>query len=302
MANILVIGSAVLDYVSRVPNFPSAGESIFASDLKIFPGGKGANQAVSAARLGAKVTFAGSIGNDVAGQTLRNALEANSVNHDHLLNHTDTSSGSAFITLDSTGQNQIVVSLGANESVTPQFAQQVTNQVPHDVLLLQCEIPLVSILAAAKASDQTVILNPAPLTDLPDEIYRHITILTPNEHEANLSTHSTPENAANFFHDKGVKNVIITLGSKGVFVSDGIKNLFVPAPKVNVIDTVGAGDCFNGALAVAIAKGINIFQSAKFATECATLSVTKLGAQSGSPRLDQLPESVRHHLDSQQAV
>ena len=302
--SILVVGSSVLDQVSRVERFPHAGESVRGTDVQLFAGGKGANQAVTTARLGARTTFCSCVGNDANGHHLIQSLRAEDVNCEHIEFHQTTPTGTALIALNAEGQNMIIACLGANLHFSPDFAFKVVHENLHHVLLLQAEIPLETVRAAAEASQGVVIFNPAPSISLPGALYPLVDYLTPNEHEAShlvdfsVRNSHDADKAADELLARGCANVVITLGSLGAFYKNAHESGLVKAPRVDVVDTVGAGDCFNGALAYAIAKQTPLHEAVKFAVGCASLSVTRLGAQSGLPFLDELPNGLRALLNS----
>jgi ribokinase len=305
---ILVVGSSVLDTVLRVEEFPKAGESVRASNVETFMGGKGSNQAVAAVRLGAQVTFAGAVGNDSAGHELVQRLRQEMVKCDPIQFIGNISSGQAFITLNNIGQNTIAVSLGANMAYDPEEAFRAVHGNLHDVLLLQGEIPIETSRAAAEISQGIVIFNPAPPLSIPLGMYEHIDYMTPNEHEIKTLTNidvyddSTAYKAGEELLQRGCRNVVITLGSKGAVYMNSREQGFIRAPKVAVVDTVGAGDCFNGSLAFALAQGAPIRQATQFAVSCASLSVMHLGAQTGMPFYSDLEDSIKGYLQNPQSA
>ena len=304
--SILVVGSSVLDQVSRVERFPVAGESVRGSDVQLFAGGKGANQAVTTARLGATTTFCTCVGNDANGHELIQSLRAECVNCEHVEFHQTTPTGTALIALNEEGQNMIIACLGANLQFSSEFAYKVTHDNLHHVLLLQAEIPLETVRAAAEASQGVVIFNPAPSISLPGSLYPLVDYLTPNEHEAAHMVEFPVRNtrdadrAADELLARGCSNVVITMGSIGAYYKNREEFGLVKAPRVHVIDTVGAGDCFNGALAFAIAHQSPLHDAVQFAVGCASISVGRLGAQSGLPFFDELPLSLKELVDSEQ--
>ena len=302
--SILVVGSSVLDQVSRVDKFPVPGESVRGSDVQLFAGGKGANQAATTARLGARTTFCSCVGNDGNGQYLVDTLRAEGIHCENVEFNRHAPTGTALIALNREGQNMIIACLGANLQFSPEYAFKVTHENLHHVLLLQAEIPLETVQAAAEASQGVVIFNPAPSISVPAEIYPHVDYLTPNEHEAEhlvgfqVRTVVDADQAADELMARGVANVVITMGSMGAYYKSEHDSGLIRAPKVNVVDTVGAGDCFNGALAFAIAHGCRLDDSVRFAVGCASISVTSLGAQSGLPVFDELPLGLKGIIES----
>lgn len=305
---ILVVGSSVLDQVSRVERFPHPGESVRGTDVQHFPGGKGANQAVTVARLGAKTIFSSCVGNDSNGHEMIQAMRTEGIDCSHTEFVNNSSTGTALIALNAEGQNMIIACLGANMAFSPEFAFKVAHENLHHVLLLQAEIPLETVKAAAEASQGLVIFNPAPSISVPGSIFPLVDYLTPNEHEAAhmvghpVNTESEAQKAAEELLARGCKNVVITMGKYGAYYANENESGHVAAPKVKVVDTVGAGDCFNGALAFAIAHKTKLRSAVEFAVGCASLSVTQLGAQSGLPYWDELPMGIRACLQIQQSV
>jgi ribokinase len=293
---VTVFGSINMDLVVSTPRLPLAGETLIGRHFTTIPGGKGANQAVAAARLGIPTTLVGRVGGDRFGQTLLDSLNASGVMSDRILIDAESTSGVALITVDDTAENHIIVIPGANGSIEAiADVKRLIDILPNtDVLLLQLEIPLAAVVAAAQAAKQagvTVILDPAPAhPQLPIELYAAIDILTPNQVEANqlvgftVNNLETATKAAQQFHQKGVKTVIIKLGKQGAFCSTTKETFVVPAFLVQAVDTVAAGDAFNGGLAAAIAEKQPFQQAVRFATAVAALSVTKAGAQSSMPQ------------------
>ena len=300
--SILVLGSSVLDLVSRVERFPVAGESVRGSDIQMFVGGKGANQAVTVARLGARTMFCTCVGNDANGHHLIQSLRAEEINCDSVEFHPSAPTGTAMIALDAEGQNMIIACLGANLHFSPDFAFKVAHQNLHHVLLLQAEVPLETVLAAAEASQGLVIFNPAPAISIPSQLYTSVDYLTPNEHEAShlvgfqVRSVYDAQRAADEIMTRGCPNVVITLGSLGAYYQNASESGHIKAPRVEVVDTVGAGDCFNGALAFAIAHHSPMQLAVKFAVTCASMSVAHLGAQSGLPYFDELSERTKSYV------
>jgi ribokinase len=300
MNKILVIGSSNTDMVIKTEKMPAPGETILGGTFLMNPGGKGANQAVAAARLGGKVTFITKRGNDLFGNQAIGLFMREGINTDYIVKDMELPSGVALITVDATGENSIVVAPGSNGNLLPEdISLKLFKTGKCDILLLQLEIPVKTVeYAVYKAAEHRirVILNPAPATPLPDEIYKHIWLITPNETEAEILTgirvHDVPsaDDAAGSFKKKGVQNVIITLGSAGAYVKSDTFTGMVPAIKVDAVDTTAAGDVFNGALAVAIAEGHDIEESVQFANKAAAISVTRLGAQASAPYINELQE------------
>jgi ribokinase len=289
--NISVIGSINMDLVYRVPHIVKEGETLHSSSHSVHYGGKGANQAVTASQLGANVSFIGKVGKDGFGQQAKDNLANNGVNIAAIQEEGTT--GQALIQVADSGENSIVLFPGANFLVTPEQIEQDSDVIRNsDVLLFQLEIPLNSIERAiqiAADSGKIVILNPAPAKKLPDSLLKKVSILTPNETELALLTGIEPTSeeklaaACQVLLDKGIGTVIVTLGSKGAFYMNKVEYGWVEAIKVDAIDTTGAGDAFNGALAVSICRGKSISEAVRTATEVAAYVVTKIGAQQEFP-------------------
>lgn len=288
---IVVIGSANTDMVVRVDHIPEPGETILGGNYMQALGGKGANQAVAAARLGADVTFIGRLGKDMLGDASVAAYRKEGICTDFIFHDGHASSGVALIMVDQHGENIIAVAMGANAELSPaDIAASESAFRSADFLLVQMEIPLETIVAAVKQARRynvPVILNPAPAQILPARLAGCIDYLTPNQTEifrlVKNSPASDPIEAAHFIKSElNVKNVIITLGKKGVQIVDEISNL-VPAFSVKSVDTTGAGDAFNGGLAVALARGLTLEAAVKYANAVAALSTTVQGAQPSMP-------------------
>jgi ribokinase len=299
MSDILVIGSLNADLVVRAPHFPQPGETISGDDLNIIPGGKGANQAVAAARQGASVAMLGRVGQDSFGPFLLDNLKADSVNITHVLAD-DAATGTAIIIVDANGQNSIVLSAGANGKVSPADVDHASSLNP-SLILLQLEIPTPTVLHAAQYAKQNnirVILNPAPAKALPDELIALTDFIIPNETELSLLTGievqdlASAEQAAKVLLKRGAKNVIVTLGSKGaLFVSDQ-QVLQVSAYKINVVDTTAAGDAFIGGFASALLRGLEVETAVKYANACGALAATKFGAQPSLPTKEETEKFI----------
>jgi len=295
MPNILVVGSLNADLVVRAPRFPQPGETITGEDLQVVPGGKGANQAVAAARLGAKVSMLGRVGKDNFGDFLLSNLKANHVNS-KFIQRDDASTGTAIIIVDSNGQNSIVLSPGANGKVSPADVEN-ASLFHHDLLMLQLEIPPPTVLAAAhKAREHNlrVVLNPAPAKEIPDELIALTDFIIPNETELGLLTNqpvndmTSAERAANKLLERGAKSVIVTLGSKGALTVNGTQVTHVDTFKVNVIDTTAAGDAFIGGFATALLSNKSLEESVRYGCACGALATTKFGAQPSLPTKEEV--------------
>ncbi|WP_440615598.1 ribokinase [Cysteiniphilum sp. 6C5] len=299
---IMVIGSANMDLIIQVEHIPTPGETILGGEFLTASGGKGANQAVAAARLGGDTHFIACIGEDSFGETLINNYCKDNINIKHI-KRTTKASGVAMIYVAKNGENSISVAPGANALLTPQDLDKLTAQFAHSqIVLTQLETPIETIMRAAelaKSNQCLFVLNPAPAQSLPDTLYPLIDIITPNETEATLLTgievtdESSALTAAKVLFNRGVSNVIITMGAKGVFFYDGNNANLIPTHKVAAIDTTAAGDTFNGALVSALAQNNTMQDAIIFANKAAALSVTKLGAQTSIPYLDEV-----NHLTS----
>ncbi len=290
-----VIGSLNMDLIVRVDNFPQPGETIRGHAFDMLPGGKGGNQAVALARLGADVVMVGAVGDDVFGGRYRQVLEGEAIPPDYLLTVPGVPTGTALIQVNGQGQNTICIVAGANDQVTPDVVSDQRQSIETaGVVLLQLEIPLASVVLAAelaRAKGVPVILDPAPACDLPVDLYRQIDFITPNETEAafltgeDTSTDAGIERAAKVLHQRGVKNIIIKAGARGSFLLDDSGFRSCPGFKVEVVDTVAAGDSFNAGLAKALLDGKKIDDAIVSANAVAALAVTKAGAQSAMPTL-----------------
>ena len=298
---LIVVGSSNTDMIVRAERLPLPGETVLGGDLSIAAGGKGANQAVAAARLGAQVTFVARVGQDMFGQQALDNFRREGVDVQYLVADPEAPSGVALIVVGPGGQNIIAVAPGANGRLTPAdvaAAQPALAQAR--VMLLQLEIPLPTVLAAAeagRAAGLTVILNPAPAQPLPDELLAVVDLLTPNESEAALLSGSpTPEAAAAALLQRGVGGVIITLGEAGALVAAGAAApRRIPGFPSQAIDTTAAGDAFNGGLATALARDQGIAAAVRYAHAVAALSVTRLGAQPSLPKAGEVEQFLREH-------
>ncbi len=295
---IVVIGSSNTDMIVQVPRIPKPSETILGGTFHTAAGGKGANQAVAAARAGGEVTFVARVGDDMFGEKAISGFKADNINVDFVLKDPDAPSGVAEIFVADDGENSIAVASGANAKLSPQDVEKAKDAIKAaDIVLMQLETPLSTVAAAAKLAQQLnkmVILNPAPAQSLTSEVLQNISLLTPNESEIELLTgieiadESSMAKAAAEIKSKGVKQVIITLGASGVYVDSENFTGRVPGFSVVPVDTTAAGDVFNGALAVALARGDDIKKAVHFAQAAAALSVTKMGAQPSAPSLQDI--------------
>ena len=295
MKNICVIGSLNMDLVVNVDTMPKPGQTIIGSNFKEVPGGKGANQAVAMARLNGNVSMIGKVGQDGFGQTLINSLKNDKVDTTYIQT-AKGATGVALITVDKNAQNSIVVSPGANFEVKEDDIDNNIKAIKNsDIVVLQLETPLNTIkyaLNKAKELNKYTILNPAPAVKLDDEIIKNVDLLTPNETEleiisgVSIETEEDIQKAAQIMIEKGVKELIVTLGSKGSLYINKEKSMFKKAYKVEAVDTTAAGDSYTGALAVALSQDKGMEEAMDFASKVGALSVLKEGAQSSLPILE----------------
>lgn len=297
-ARVAVAGSLNMDLVVRAPHIPQAGETIIGSAFRNVPGGKGANQAVAAARLGADVSMVGRVGQDTFAEPLLENLAADGVDHTHVTCDPETATGVALIVVDDAGENSIVVASGANARFSPEDVDAAEKALVNaDVLLLQLESPLETVRRAAElacAHGAKVLLNPAPAQDLSDELLSLVDVLIPNETEAALLTGRSVRSekdarmAAEALLNSGVETVIVTLGERGALLAqDGTVTLF-PAFQVEAVDTTAAGDAFVAGFAVALAEGSALEEAVRWGNAAGALATTKLGAQPSLPTREAL--------------
>lgn len=291
--NLVVLGSINADHILNLESFPRPGETVTGSQYQVAFGGKGANQAVAAGRSGANIAFIACTGDDDTGARVRQQLASDNIDVEPVTAIAGESTGVALIFVNGEGENVIGIHAGANAALSAGLvAKQQQRIASADALLMQLESPLESVLAAAKIAHQnntTVVLNPAPARALPDELLALVDIITPNETEAEkltgvrVETDEDAANAAQVLHDKGIATVIITLGSRGVWASQRGKGQRVPGFKVQAIDTIAAGDTFNGALMTALLEGKALPDALRFAHAAAAIAVTRKGAQPSVP-------------------
>lgn len=293
MAKILVVGSSNTDMVVKSAHLPLPGETVLGGQFFSFAGGKGANQAVAAAKLGGEVIFLAKVGNDALGKSAVEGFKKEGIDVSHIITDPESHSGVALIMVEDSGENCISVASGANGKFTKSDIIDASELIEKaDFVLVQLEIPLEAVTALvdiAFSIGVPVILNPAPAQPLSDELISKLFIITPNETEAELLTgvkvtdEASAANAAKILIRKGAKLVIITLGAKGAFLLSGQEEILIPSFAVNAVDTTAAGDTFNGALTVALAEGMKINDAIRFANQAAAISVTRMGAQSSQP-------------------
>jgi ribokinase len=302
--SVVVFGSINMDLVARTPHLPKPGETLTGHSFETVSGGKGANQAVAVARLGVPTEMVGRVGNDAFGLELLNSLKASGVRCDRVLTDSATHSGVAVIAVDDASENNIILIPGANGHVDESDIDRLQEVLPQaKVLMLQLEIPLPMVVAAAKAAKAvgvTVMLDPAPArSDLPDELYSLVDIITPNQIETSqlvgfpVEDLNTAIEAAHTLHQRGIQIVITKLGKLGAFCITLTETFEIPIFPVKAIDTVAAGDAFNGGLAAALAEGLPLKEAARQASAVAALSVTRTGAQPSLPTRVELEEFRR---------
>ncbi|MCP1450243.1 ribokinase [Priestia megaterium] len=292
MAKVTVIGSSSMDLVVTSNIRPGAGETVLGESFKTVPGGKGANQAVAAARLGADVSMIGCVGEDHYGKAILENFKSNSVSVENVKPVTDSDSGTAHIIL-AEGDNSIVVVKGANDYITPDYVEKAKEKIKEaDIVLIQQEIPEETVEYVAELCQELkvpLLLNPAPARPLKAEVIEQVSYITPNEHEAELLFEGKEkEEVLKQYPNK----LFITEGKQGVRYFNGKKEVLVASYQVETIDTTGAGDTFNAALAVALAEGMGFEKGIQFANRAASLSVTKFGAQGGMPTRKEVEESL----------
>ncbi|MGV2913296.1 ribokinase [Bacillus safensis] len=288
MSHIVVVGSCSMDLVVTSDKRPNAGETVLGESFKTVPGGKGANQAVASARLGADVYMVGRVGDDAYGQDILSNLQAQGVRTSYMKPVTEMESGTAHIIL-AEGDNSIVVVKGANDEVTSDYVSDALSTIDDiGMVLIQQEIPeetVEAVCAICSEKEFPVILNPAPARKVSKQVLDQAAYITPNEHEAVLMFDGLPtRDALRQYPNK----LLITEGKNGVRYFDGTKDVLVPGVPVEAVDTTGAGDTFNGALAVALTEGKSLYDALAFANLAASMSVTKFGAQGGMPTREEL--------------
>jgi ribokinase len=286
--------------VVKAQKLPGPGETVIGDTFLMNPGGKGANQAIAAARLGGSVTFIAKVGNDLFGKQALQQFQREKINTAHVKVDPDNPSGVALIGVDKNGENSIMVASGSNSHLKKIDVEAALEQNSSaGIALIQLEIPIDTVEYAIERCYQKsmkVILNPAPAQKLNLDVLKHLFVITPNESEAELLTGIKITNedsimeAAKILLNLGVENVVLTLGSKGAFLFNKTISKIIPAPPVTPMDTTAAGDCFNGALAVALSENFTLEKAIAFACKAASISVTRMGAQSSLPTRKEVDE------------
>lgn len=299
MKKILVIGSSNTDMTIKSERLPLPGETVLGGVFHMNAGGKGANQAVAAKRLGGDVTFVCKVGNDIFGQNSVEGYRKEGIDTSHIL-YCDKPSGIALINVDGNAENCISVAPGANNEFSVADVEALKDVIAAaDYLILQLEIPVESVLRAAQIAHEAgvyVILNPAPACELPQEIYANLSLITPNQTEIALMTgipadsEDSTVKAAKALQAKGVSDVIVTMGSKGALVVEGTDAEFVPSLKVKAVDTTAAGDTYCGGIAVGLSEGLSLSDAARLATRASAKTVQKMGAQDSIPFRSELDQ------------
>jgi len=305
-AKIVVVGSSNMDLVVKSPRIPAKGETILGGDFIMTPGGKGANQAVAAVKLGAEVYFVAKLGDDIFGRQSLSNFQKVGINTDYVEQTKEAPSGVALITVDDAGDNIIVVAPGANQKLSPEDVNKAQSAiVSSGAVAAQLEVPLDTVEFAARLANEAgvpFILDPAPAQKLSDELLRMVDVIKPNETEAGILTgvEITDENSAQKatkgLLERGVKAVVLTMGSKGYLLATNDGAEFVPSIKVDAVDATAAGDAFTGSLSVGLARGKTLKEAAWFANHVAALSVTIMGAQFSMPDAEQVENFIKERF------
>ena len=300
---IIVIGSSNMDLTIKMNKLPKQGETVIGKDYVKSLGGKGANQAVAAARAGADVAFITKMGDDEFGHEALKVFTNEGIDTGNILIDDQSQSGLAMVWVDKAGENSIVVASGANANLnSEEIIEKKSVIMSADILIIQLEIPLETVKAAVKIAYEnnvTVILNPAPAKELPDDLLNMVNIITPNIHELetltkkNVKTCEDIKDAADYLHSKGIENVIVTHGDKGSYISNDEGFFHVPSFKVEAVDTTAAGDILNGAFAAALLENKLMKEALFFANAAAAISVTQMGAQLSAPTKRQINEFLK---------
>ncbi|MBY8297709.1 ribokinase [Vibrio fluvialis] len=305
MNKLVVLGSVNADHVLQVPSFPRPGETLHGRNYQVIPGGKGANQAVAAARLKADIGFIACVGDDSFGINIRESFKLDGMNISGVKMQPNCPTGIAMIQVSDSGENSICISAEANARLT---AEAIEPDLAHireaKYLLMQLETPIDGIVKAAQVAKEArtnVILNPAPARELPDELLSCVDVITPNETEAEVLTGITVTDdesaqlAADALHRKGIEIVMITLGAKGVWLSQNGRGALIPGFRVQATDTTAAGDTFNGALVTGLLEEMPLESAIKFAHAAAAISVTRFGAQTSIPNRAEVDAFLANH-------
>lgn len=302
---IVVVGSSNTDMVVKSKTLPKAGQTVVGGSFFLAQGGKGANQAVAAARLGGEVVFVAKVGSDSFGEQALAGYEKEGIETSAILREPGQSTGVALILVEETGENLISVASGANACWNEADVHRIEPILQTaGILVLQLEIPLETVVRVAALSDRLgvpVLLDPAPAAELPETLFRHLSYIKPNEHEARqltgleITDEHSASRAAEVLFEKGVKNgIIITLGSRGAFAQRrGEEPRIVPVPSVQAADTTAAGDAFSGALASQLSRGVDLFEAVRYSNHVGALSATRLGAQPSLPTAGEVAEFMK---------
>ncbi|MDF2856334.1 MAG: ribokinase [Neobacillus sp.] len=307
MSKIVVVGSYVVDLMSRTPHLPKPGETVLGGPFQMGPGGKGGNQATAAARSGSEVTFVTKLGDDLFGRDALRHFNAENINTQYIKVDPNQSTGAALIEVDDQSENSIVVALGACGTITEDEVLEVDEKVKEaDIVLLQLETSIAAIVTTVKLAakyEVPVILNPAPFQEFPRELLNDVDYITPNETEAfelsgvEVKDEQTALTASKKLHEMGVGTVIITMGKQGAFVyTGGDQGKLVSGYKVEAVDTTGAGDAFNGGFAHALSIGKTLDEAITYANAVAALSVTKIGTAPAMPHKHQVEAFLAQQL------
>ncbi|UAB73380.1 ribokinase [Vibrio sp. SCSIO 43132] len=308
MSRLVVLGSVNADHVLQVPSFPRPGETLHGRNYQVIPGGKGANQAVAAARLNADIGFIACVGDDAFGLNIRESFQRDGIDIRGVKVQPDCPTGIAMIQVSDDGENTICLSAEANAKLSSEAIQPELDQIrTANYLLMQLETPLdgvESAAVAAKESKTCVVLNPAPACPLPDSLLRCVDVITPNETEAEVLTgikvtdEKSAQQAASALHQKGIETVLITLGAKGVWLSQNGVGKGISSYRVEAVDTTAAGDTFNGALVTGLLESKPLESAIQFANAAAALSVTRFGAQTSIPTRKEVDDFIAKQLNA----